>query len=194
LACLAFSTSAAAAEFPLPSPGISPSGANDPSCRRNDEHPHPVVLVHGTFEDMTMSWNLISPKLVADGYCVYALDYGHRGIAHVKKSARQLRAFVRTVLETTGAAKVSIVGHSQGGMMSRYYAKFMDGAAHIDDLLGLAPSNHGTDTPLAPLVAGPCPSCGDQVAGSDLLTKLNAGTRPRAASRTRWSRRSTTRW
>jgi triacylglycerol lipase len=165
----------AAAEMPLPSPGISPPGANDPSCRLTDEHPHPVVLVHGTFEDMTMSWNLVSPKLVADGYCVYALDYGNRATAHVKKSARELRKFIDTVLQTTGAQKVSIVGHSQGGMMPRYYAKFMGGARHIDDLIGLAPSNHGTDTPLAPFAGGGCPSCADQIAGSDFLTKLNAG-------------------
>jgi hypothetical protein len=34
-----------------------------------------VVLVHGTFADMTVSWNLISPALKASGYCVFALDY-----------------------------------------------------------------------------------------------------------------------
>lgn len=172
---LAFAASAPAAGFPLPSPGISPPGANDPSCRPSAEHPYPVVLVHGTFGDMTVSWNLISPALVAQGYCVYALDYGHRPTAPVKKSAHELRTFVDGVLETTGARKVSMVGHSQGGMMPRYYLKFLGGTKHVDELIGLAPSNHGTDTPLAPLAAGSCPSCADQIAGSDFITNLNAG-------------------
>ena len=35
-------------------------------------------------------------------------------------------------------------GHSQGGMMPRYYLKFLGGAAKVAKLVGLAPSNHGT--------------------------------------------------
>ena len=41
-------------------------------------------------------------------------------------------------------------GHSQGGMMPRYYLKFLGGASKVDDLVGLAPSNHGTDNPARP--------------------------------------------
>jgi triacylglycerol esterase/lipase EstA (alpha/beta hydrolase family) len=48
------------------------------------------------------------------------------------------------VLTATGAAKVDIVGHSQGGMMPRYYIRFLGGAATVHTLVGLAPSSHGT--------------------------------------------------
>ena len=48
------------------------------------------------------------------------------------------------VLAATGAAKVDLVGHSQGGMMPRYYLKFLGGAALVNRLVALAPSNHGT--------------------------------------------------
>src|SRR5918994_6643661 len=75
------------------SPGISPPGANDWSCKPSSAHPYPVVLVHGTFGDMTVSWNLISPKLKQDGYCVFALDYGNRAIGPIEDSAAQLRDF-----------------------------------------------------------------------------------------------------
>ena len=37
-----------------------------------------------------------------------------------------------------------MVGHSQGGMMPRYYIKFLGGLDKVDDLVGLVPSNHGT--------------------------------------------------
>jgi triacylglycerol esterase/lipase EstA (alpha/beta hydrolase family) len=158
-------------------PGISPPGANDWSCKPSSAHPYPVVLVHGTFGDMTVSWNLISPKLKQDGYCVFALDYGNRATGPIEDSAAQLRDFVNRVLAATGARKVSLVGHSQGGMMPRYYIKFLGGANKVDDLVGLAPSNHGTSNPGALLLegAGLCYSCGQQATGSPFLTNLNAG-------------------
>jgi triacylglycerol lipase len=62
-------------------------------------------------------------------------------------------------------------------MMPRYYLKFLGGAGKVDDLIGLAPSNHGTSNPGALLLdgAGACDSCGQQATGSAFLTNLNAG-------------------
>jgi triacylglycerol lipase len=61
-------------------------------------------------------------------------------------------------------------------MMPRWYIKFLGGAAKVDDLVGLAPSNHGTTNPGA-FVAGAtfCPACDQQRAGSPFLQQLNAG-------------------
>jgi triacylglycerol esterase/lipase EstA (alpha/beta hydrolase family) len=159
------------------SPGISPPGANDGSCRPRAAHPDPVVLVHGTFLDQTESWNLMAPVLERAGYCVFALDYGHRATQRIETSAHELARFVSRVLRATGAPRVSIVGHSQGGMMPRYYLKFLGGTAHVDDLIGLAPSNHGTTLAAAGPVGaiGDCPACTEQVAGSRFLRRLNRG-------------------
>src|SRR4051794_24702139 len=57
------------------SPSASPPGANEP-CTPGAAHPRPVVLVHGTFADMSNSWQALSPLLHDRGYCVFALDYG----------------------------------------------------------------------------------------------------------------------
>jgi triacylglycerol esterase/lipase EstA (alpha/beta hydrolase family) len=157
------------------SSGISPPGANDFSCRPTSAHPRPVVLVHGTFGDMTVSWNLISPALKAKGYCVFALNYGNRATQAIEDSAAELRDFIRRVRRATDANTVSLVGHSQGGMMPRYYVKFLAGDTKVGDLIGLSPSNHGTTNPFAPLVTGRCPACRQQIAGSSFLEKLNAG-------------------
>ncbi|MFI9310074.1 alpha/beta fold hydrolase [Streptomyces triculaminicus] len=155
---------------------IPPKGANDWSCKPDSAHPQPVVLVNGTFKLMAENWAKLSPALKNAGYCVFAFNYGHMETDPIPQAAAELSDFVEAVRGATGAEKVDIVGHSQGGMMPRYYVKFLGGAAKVDDLVGIVPSNHGTKNPLA-IPAGWtfCPSCVDQQVGSDLLKKLNEG-------------------
>ncbi|MGB8943948.1 MAG: alpha/beta fold hydrolase [Streptomyces sp.] len=169
------------------------SGWNDYGCKPSAAHPRPVVLVHGTFGNSIDNWLVLAPYLVRRGYCVYSLDYGQlpgvpffNGLGPIDKSAEQLDGFVDKVLASTGAAKADLVGHSQGGMMPRYYLKFLGGAAKVNALVGLAPDNHGTTllglTRLLPYFPGiedllttNTPGLADQMAGSPFLTKLNAG-------------------
>ncbi|WDV51495.1 alpha/beta fold hydrolase [Streptomyces coeruleorubidus] len=159
---------------------ISPPGANDWSCKPTAEHPEPVVLVHGTFETMAKNWPTLSPKLKSEGYCVFALNYGGNAMGPIAQSAKELKSFVGAVMGATGARKVDLVGHSQGGMMPRYYIKYLGGATQVDDLVGIVPSNHGTEGVIAPtpeLESGEnsaCPACDEQQAGSEFLTDLNA--------------------
>ena len=168
--------SAAPAQAAFP-PTIPAAGANDWSCRPTKAHPSPVVIVHGTFGDSRSLLDRLSWRMHTAGYCVFALDYGNRATGPIEQSAEQLKTFVTRVLTATGAAKVSMVGHSQGGMMPRYYIKFLGGASKVDDLVGLAPSNHGTSNPLllTPGLGYLCPSCLQQKTGSAFLRRLNAG-------------------
>jgi triacylglycerol esterase/lipase EstA (alpha/beta hydrolase family) len=174
----------------LAGPGTAPPGANNWSCRPTAAHPNPVVLVHGTFGNMTDSWQAMSALLANRGYCVFALNYGggantdlFQGYRDIPASAGQLATFVDRVLAATGAAKVDLVGHSQGGMMPRYYLGFLGGAGKVGRLVGLAPSNHGTNLDgltglLAAFPGGStfvralCAACAQQIAGSPFLTAL----------------------
>ncbi len=140
------------------SPTGSPPGADDATCEPSDEHPRPVVLVHGTFNNRASTWNALSPLLKNKGYCVFSLNFGARrrgsaigAIASIDESAKELARFVDGVLRTTGADKVDIVGYSQGGMMPRQYLKFHGGAGKVGALVALAPSNHGTNEKLSKL-------------------------------------------
>ncbi|PKV84885.1 triacylglycerol lipase [Streptomyces sp. TLI_146] len=169
------------------------SGWNNYACKPSAAHPRPVVLVHGTFGNSVDNWLALAPYLVNRGYCVFSLDYGQlpgvplfNGLGHIDKSAEQLDGFVDNVLAATGAPKADLVGHSQGGMMPRWYLKFLGGAAKVNTLVGIAPDNHGTTllglTALLPYFPGAgdllnlaTPGLADQVAGSPFLAKLNAG-------------------
>ena len=179
-------------------PAGSPPGANNWSCKPSAAHPYPVVLVHGTFGSMIDSFGSISPQLANDGYCVFALDYGgplswlapwFYGVNGIASSAQQLSSFVNKVLSSTGASKVDLVGHSQGGMMPRYYIDSLAGASKVNMLVALAPSNHGTSLDgiatliidlglegLAVALLTPwCTACVQQVSGSSFLNSLNSG-------------------
>jgi triacylglycerol esterase/lipase EstA (alpha/beta hydrolase family) len=142
--------------------GPSPEGANDLDCVPSPEHPRPVVLVHGTGSGMMQTWPIVAPQLADLGYCVYALNYGGAkalfdpettiwGVTDIEESGREVRNFVEAVLEHTGTDKVDLVGHSQGGMLSRQYLKFEGGANaadpalnKVENLVMLGATNHGT--------------------------------------------------
>jgi triacylglycerol esterase/lipase EstA (alpha/beta hydrolase family) len=177
------------------SPTTAPPGANNFSCQPSAAHPFPVVLVHGTFENENDNWQAASPELANHGYCVFAFNYGGstttnaiQGTGEIAASAGQLSTFVNQVLSATGAAKVDLVGHSQGGMMPRYYINFLGGAAKVDKLVALAPSNFGTtldglvtlgqDLGISSTVNGAlssgCEACVEQEQGSAFLAHLNA--------------------
>ena len=184
-----------------PTWGMSPDGANDWSCVPTAQRPTPVIIVHGTFGDQKSLLDELSRAMVDQGFCVYALDYGNRGTRAIEDSAAELKSFVGKVLEATGAAKVSMVGHSQGGLMPRYYIKFLGGDQVVDDLVGLAPSNHGTtttgphDNPISGSEAQVvfCQACIQQAEGSEFLTNLNAGDEtPGAVSYTQITTRNDT--
>lgn len=202
LALSAAGASAASAALPVPytfaagvaaqlrDPAASPPGANDFSCRPSAAHPRPVILVPGTFETMALNWQAASPLLRNAGFCVFALNYGGSppfpATGPIAASAGELAAFVDRVRAATGAAMVDLVGHSQGGMMPRFFLKNLGGAAEVAHLVAITPSNHGTTLDglgllarVLPggsaLVGAACPACADQLVGSPFLAALNAG-------------------
>lgn len=139
----------------ISSMGSAPAGANDWACRPSPQHPRPVVLVHGTGMSMTQTWTTVSAALRDAGYCVYALNYGAAaqswGSGDIRRSADELASFIDAVRAHSGSAQVDVVGHSQGGTMTRQYLRFDGGADPADpsrnkvhSLVMLGPTTHGT--------------------------------------------------
>ncbi|GAA3540202.1 alpha/beta fold hydrolase [Amycolatopsis ultiminotia] len=182
----------AAAIYSVGQPTIAPPGANDWNCKPSEEHPDPVLLSNGTTANAYENWANLSQLLADEGYCVFAGNFGGspgsflQTVGPVAGTAGQLATFGDKVLQATGASKLDVVGHSQGGMNPRYWIKNLGGASKIGKLIGLSPSNYGTNLfgllsaiqaipPARDLVGAACASCNEQSVGSDFLTELNAG-------------------
>lgn len=133
------------------------AGANDYTCRPSREHPKPVVLVTSTFLSDAVSWTTLGPYLHNLGYCVYTFNYGREiygvppglnGMDPIAVSARTVAAAVERVLAATGAEEVDLVGHSQGGMVARYYINVLGGAERVDRMVLLSSPYRLTGLPV----------------------------------------------
>lgn len=147
----------------LAHPGMMPPDVNDWSCVPSPEHPRPVVLIHGTWDNAYATWSMLTPMLKEAGYCAYAFNYGDDesglvglppgvyGTQTLTESGDEVAGFVDEVLERTGASQVDLVGHSQGGIQARLYVQDHGGANPADpsrnrvkNVVGLGANNHGT--------------------------------------------------
>lgn len=135
-------------------PNDPPPGSNLP-CTPSTAHPRPVVLVHGLAADQSDNWAALAPFMANHGYCVFSLTYGTNpaapayldrigGLADMTQSAKTLARFVQHVRKVTGARKVDLIGHSEGGTMPDWYLKFDHGNRYVDHFVDLSGVLHGT--------------------------------------------------
>lgn len=113
------------------------------TARPSGERPWPVILVHGT-GDTPGVYQEMAYELRGDGWAVFAPGYGQRATRSLQESAHNVGAYIDAVLKETGAEKAIVVGHSQGGLVVRYWMRFHGGAAKVHHLVCLATPNHGT--------------------------------------------------
>ena len=160
-----------------------PDGVNNWACKPAPDQ-NPVVLIHGTFSTTMYSYGALGPSLANESLCVYSMDFGaakagdwFQGVGAVDDSAQRIADFVISVKTATGRDKVTLVGHSQGGLIGFYYLKMLAGAKHVDRFVALAPSVNGTSiakTPDRKLVEY-CLACADQHPKSALMQRLQEG-------------------
>lgn len=194
-AVLAFAGIAVAA---APSASAAPSsGFNDWSCRPSAAHPQPLLLLHGLGGNGPGNYATLGPYLAGLGYCAYSPTYGEEfapfpvgGLVSIDQSAHEIAGVLDHILASTGAAKVDIVGHSEGGFQSLYIPKVLHYSSKVARVVALAPPSHGTT--FAGLVGVAellgiraqvdfilntfgCPACDGLITGGSAVTALNNG-------------------
>ena len=192
---------APAVRFAMRHPGAKVPGTNDFTCKPR-KGTHPVVLIPGTTEDAFTTWSYYGPRMQAAGLCVYTFNYNPETHPLVEAAATSgniystaafMAHFVDKVLKSTGADKVDLVGHSQGGgPLPRAYIKYYGGDKKVNHLIGIVPSNKGTSilgmekflnepgTPANTIMSAGAryrnlESAPQQLQGSTFLKDLNAG-------------------
>jgi pimeloyl-ACP methyl ester carboxylesterase len=145
-------------------------------CSGNpDTGPTPVLLVHGTGSNPhdNFSWNW-EPALddLGTSWCTVALP--GNGMADVQLGGEYVVNAIRTMHAAAGR-RISIIGHSQGGMIPRWALRFWpDTRSMVDDQIGIAPSNHGTTGAKLTCIPDCAPAVWQQSDDSEFIKALNS--------------------
>jgi triacylglycerol esterase/lipase EstA (alpha/beta hydrolase family) len=141
--------------------------------------PDPVIIVAGTGSPAFAN-ELLAARMRSDGYRVWIFELPALGLGDINASAQSLNQFADSVRAETGASRVDLVGHSQGGLVARSYVKYYGGSDEVDSLITLGTPHRGTYLAnLANLAGfGNClaiVACQQMAIGSSYLDALNAG-------------------
>jgi hypothetical protein len=103
------------------------------------------LLVHGTGGTREENWGAsYQPALSSFGIPWCALQLPDRGTADIQTAAEYVVHAIREMRRRAGR-RIAIIGASQGGALPRWALRFWpDTRAMVDDVVALAPTNHGT--------------------------------------------------
>ena len=135
----------------------------------------PVLLVHGTSLTREENWSAsYGPALSSLGipWCAVALP--DRATGDIQTHAEYVVHAIRQMRRRAGR-RIAIVGASQGGMLPRWAFRFWpDTRAMVDDVVALAPPNHGTSRGHLPCRSTCRPAHWQQLSGSRFIRALNS--------------------
>ncbi len=157
---------------------------NDLVRRTDFTHcPRPVLLIYG-FLGTRRSFEVIERRLRRDGYCVFSVNLGGlfdafntRGI---DESAEKVRDKVERLYARYSLGPLSIIGHSKGGLIGRYYVKRLGGDRRVQTLVTLASPHNGSPTAYLglPLMGALAPSIWQMTPMSPFIRRLKMGPFP----------------
>lgn len=129
----------------------------------------PILLVHGIVDNHTI-FSPLERALRRRGFTdLSSFDYGVL-TTDVRATAQDLAVAVEKLVRESGADKVHVIGHSLGGLITRYYVQRMSGHEHVHTVVTLGTPHQGTVLARAgsvlPLVRQLRPD-------SDLIMELN---------------------
>ena len=136
---------------------LSPGTSATPKQNFSWNYERAFTMQHRAWCDVTMPYHTLGDIQVAGEYLVYG---------------------IRTMHAMAGR-KIAVLGHSQGGMSMRWALRFWpDTRAMVDDIIGMAPDNHGTTGggSCVPNQTSCVPADWQQEAGAKFIEALNSRT------------------
>jgi triacylglycerol lipase len=140
---------------------------------------NPVIVVGGLI-GVSVAYEPIAARLRADGFRVSIYQLPGLGFGDITESARAFAGYVDQVRAATGAARVDLVTHSEGGLVARWYVKFLGGVDKVARYISLGSPQQGTYVAniLRFIGLGSCAgivACQQMSVGSAFLANLNGG-------------------
>jgi pimeloyl-ACP methyl ester carboxylesterase len=137
---------------------------------------NPVLIVGGTYAAEMLYW-ILESRLDKDGYTYRFFELPSHGTLDINASADKLKETVDAFLRETGASKLHLIGHSQGGIVARTYIHRHAGQNTVESMISLASPHKGTkfvETDAAKLLGCPgAPPCEQMKVGSPLIQQIN---------------------
>lgn len=159
--------------------------ANEVVRRTDFTHcPRPVLLLYGFFSTRRML-EILEHRLRRDGYGVWSIQLGGLldgfNASGIEASAARVREKVERLYARYELGPLTIIGHSKGGLIGRYYVKRLGGDTRVRNLITLGTPHHGT--PLAylgcALLGGTSRSMWQCTPMSPFIRQLKVGAFPR---------------
>lgn len=101
----------------------------------------PVIILHGITDSARGSRD-VANSLRRDGFTVFTPTMPEGGMDGLAANVAYLRRYVAWVLQQTGARRVDIVAHSQGGLTALAFIR-AGGASAVDSVVSMASPFHG---------------------------------------------------
>ncbi len=153
--------------------------------RRTDftQCPRPVLLIYG-FLGTRRSFEVIERRLRRDGYCVFSINLGGMFDAFntrgIDESAERVRDKIERLYSRYALGPLSIIGHSKGGLIGRYYVKRLGGDRRVQTLVTLGTPHNGSPTAYlgVALMGAVAPSLWQMTPMSPFIRRLKMGSFP----------------
>jgi pimeloyl-ACP methyl ester carboxylesterase len=102
-----------------------------------------VLLVHGLVDNRSV-FSVMHRSLRRRGFThVCTWNYSPL-LTDIARGAADLGAHIESICEQTGHDRVHVVGHSLGGLISRYYVQRRGGDRRVESLVTLGTPHHGS--------------------------------------------------
>lgn len=135
-----------------------------------------MLLVHG-FLATPRVVAALAARLGRSGYCTHDVDlgglFGRFNARPIEELAQVVADRVEELVRDHPGARVDLVGHSEGGLIARYYVQKLNGARRVRHLVTLGTPHRGTPWAYSGYLLGRVlPSLRQMVPGSPLLSDL----------------------
>ena len=135
--------------------------------KKDNKKYQPVLLVHGYMMNRACFF-YIHLRLVLDGFRVFTVNL-YPPVKSITELSERVADKMDEIADKTGEKGIYLIGHSMGGLVSRYYSSSPRGAGRVRGIITIASPYRGTRI----AVLGIGKNAKEMIPDSEFLKELN---------------------